>query len=123
MPRLASVISSAGTPSRGTPGTYPALIGTASGIRSSRTGLKMFAPMTLTRSENRSSSVIWRSVSCARRSASSTRGTLLGRDHRGGLGDELLLVRHQHHDGALARRGRGDVGAVDGPHEPALAAR
>ena len=39
-PRLASLMSSAGTPSRGTPGTYPALIGVPSGMRSSRTVIR-----------------------------------------------------------------------------------
>src|ERR1044072_4657153 len=63
---LASVISSAGTPRRGTPGTYPAPIVTPSGIRGSRSWIVVFVPMTLTSSENRSSSVICASVSHAR---------------------------------------------------------
>src|SRR5262249_16769463 len=68
-PRLASLISSAGMPSRATPGTYPALIGTPSGMRLSRTVTTSLTPMTLTSSENRSSSVICSSVSRARASA------------------------------------------------------
>ena len=65
-----SLINSAGTPSRGIPGTYPALIGTPGGMRSSRNGHSSPAPMTPTRRENRSSSVICASTSRARASGS-----------------------------------------------------
>src|SRR5215212_8991906 len=96
MPRLASLISSAGTPRRGTPGTYPALIGTSSVIRAS--------------------------VSCARRSGSMTAAALLLRQRGGRVDEVLLLERDQDQDRALVRRCHRDVAVVDRVDEPAFAA-
>jgi hypothetical protein len=47
MPRLASVISNGGIPGRGTPGVWPALMGTSGGRRLSRTGTTSLAPTIL----------------------------------------------------------------------------
>ena len=69
-PMLASLMCNAGTPRRGTPGVYAALIFVPSGMRSSRTGAKCaICPIRPITSEKRSSSVSCSSTSRARASA------------------------------------------------------